>query len=416
MKSKIFISKIKGLVLSLCLLCSHTGLALSSSISDTQLNSLVKEKLDSLVTQIKEAKTIQEAEGTHNLLEQFMHYVHYTDSIHLNKNRNSLCNILKTLYIDDLALIANEIEDPKHKNILSNCLIELNTRLSNYYAYHKQLLYSRFGNLTENKTISPFKVKYKEIDHTLAQQYMTADLLPGEIALTFDDGPHPSNTREILNILDKYGAKATFFSQGSAAVYFPDELREVRDRGHSVGSHSFSHPKMGTLIRKGSMTLNDAKEDITRGHETLYAVMGWVDPFFRFPHADVNADLKKFIKQEQIASFYWNMDSLDWQKTDPSKLIESTIRVINENNFRGILLFHDTKKQTALALPIILEYLKSKDVTLVVFVPQDLNSRVSNPPLVRSSSRYESIESTAREERNRDLLRLRQGINNTELN
>jgi peptidoglycan/xylan/chitin deacetylase (PgdA/CDA1 family) len=184
-------------------------------------------------------------------------------------------------------------------------------------------------------------------------------LAPKEVVLTFDDGPLPRVTDSILETLDRYCTKATFFSVGRMAVAYPEMTREILSRGHTLGTHTWSHPILT------HMTLDRAREQIDSGFAAVaLAAGGPVAPFFRFPGLNDSPALLAHLQQRGIAAFTVDVVSNDSYISDPNRLINYTLQQVEARN-GGILLFHDIKSATARALPTILRKLKADGFSVV---------------------------------------------------
>lgn len=185
-------------------------------------------------------------------------------------------------------------------------------------------------------------------------------LKPKEVVLTFDDGPMPWITKSILDTLDRYCTKATFFSVGQMAIAYPNSVKDVMARGHTMGTHTWSHPL--NLRRLG---VEKAKDQIERGFAAVSMAAGKpIAPFFRFPGLSDSDPLLAHLQSRGVASFTVDVVSNDSYIGDASRLAQYTIRQI-ENRQGGIVLFHDIKAATAKALPTILAALKEKGYTVV---------------------------------------------------
>lgn len=183
---------------------------------------------------------------------------------------------------------------------------------------------------------------------------------PKEVVLTFDDGPMPWITRSILDTLDRFCVKATFFSVGRMAVAYPDTLREITNRGHTLGGHTWSHP-----LNLRRMNVAKALEEIERGFAaTALANRDGVAPFFRFPGLSDSAPLLAALQKRGIATFTVDVVSDDSYIADPKRLTEVTLRRI-EARQGGIILFHDIKSATAKALPGIIAELVRRGYSFV---------------------------------------------------
>jgi peptidoglycan/xylan/chitin deacetylase (PgdA/CDA1 family) len=193
-------------------------------------------------------------------------------------------------------------------------------------------------------------------------------LAPGQIALTFDDGPVPTVTKMILRALDEYSVPATFFQMGANARANPELSKLLVQHGHSVGSHTMNHPHLGQLAE------SLAQEEIIEGHKAVLAATGVGSNFFRFPFGEETPALVDFIQRSHLSSFKWNMEAQDWRFDgaddfyghDLKRLLKAIMAEIDGKG-RGIILMHDLMC-TALVLPDVLNYLRIKDLTVVRFV------------------------------------------------
>lgn len=152
------------------------------------------------------------------------------------------------------------------------------------------------------------------------------------IALTFDDGPHPSQTVRILDILDKYGIKATFFAVGVNAEYYSASLKEAVARGHEIGNHTYSHPKLDKLDGEA------LKSEILRSEKSIYDVCGYKTHLMRPPEGLVGADLKGIARDLGYKVILWDIDTRDWAHTSPSKISQNVIKNVSSGD---IILMHD---------------------------------------------------------------------------
>ena len=187
------------------------------------------------------------------------------------------------------------------------------------------------------------------------QHYKFYDFLkPGEVVLTFDDGPLPTHTVTILKALKKHCVRATFFPVGKLAVGYPGVLKQVADQGHTIGSHTWSHPNLAG--RK--MTPEKAKDQIEEAISGVKLALGTAgSPFFRYPYLRDTPETLKYLASRNIAVFSTDLDSFDFKGGRPSKMIARIMRNLKKRG-KGILLFHDIQPVTARAMPQLLKQLK----------------------------------------------------------
>ncbi len=169
-----------------------------------------------------------------------------------------------------------------------------------------------------------------------------------ELFLTFDDGPTPGVTPEVLKILDDYGAKATFFCLGRNAERHPDLYNAIIERGHAVGNHTYSH-------LKGWKT-NDKEyyDDIVLCGQFIQSML------FRPPYGRITPKQVQKIKKMGYKLILWDVLSRDYDKrVTPEKCLRVVLRKTGKGS---IILFHDSLKtydNLIFALPRVLEHFSS---------------------------------------------------------
>lgn len=183
---------------------------------------------------------------------------------------------------------------------------------------------------------------------------------PKEVVLTFDDGPMPWITKSILDTLDQFCTKATFFSVGQMALAYPQYVKEVLARGHTLGTHTWSHP-----MNIGRLGFEKGKDQIERGIAAVALAAGQpIAPFFRFPGLNDSDPLLNHLQTRGVATFTVDVVSNDSYIASPDKLTQRTLAQVEQRK-GGILLFHDIKASTAKALPEILKQLQVRGFKIV---------------------------------------------------
>lgn len=191
-------------------------------------------------------------------------------------------------------------------------------------------------------------------------------LAPMEVVLTFDDGPIPKTTTPILETLDRFCTKATFFPVGEMAAAYPAQMKEVVRRGHTVGAHTYTHPSNLPRLKGDRATL-----EIERGFAAVALAAGApIAPFFRFPGLNDSDKLLTYLETRDVATLSVDIISNDSFIGNPKRLADRVLGLIDKRK-GGILLFHDIKTATAKALPSILEGLKSRGYSVVHVVAKD---------------------------------------------
>ncbi len=174
------------------------------------------------------------------------------------------------------------------------------------------------------------------------------------IYLTFDDGPAVKYTTQVLNLLDQYDAKATFFELGQNASAHPDLTREVIRRGHAVGSHTWDHADM----RRLSTTALD--HEITTTSSTLEKLTGRPITCLRPPYGALNGTARAEIKRFNLDLQLWNIDPQDWNRPGVAAIVDT---VVGNARSGRVSLMHDgggNRSQSVAALAQILPTLKAK--------------------------------------------------------
>ena len=183
---------------------------------------------------------------------------------------------------------------------------------------------------------------------------------PKEVVLTFDDGPAPAITRSVLATLDAFCTKATFFHVGRMAIAYPSTVKDVLARGHTVGSHTWSHPLSLSRLKPEA-----ARDEIERGFAAIALAAGRpIAPFFRFPGLGDSQQLLSFLQSRGVGTFTVDVISNDSFISSTERLIKTTLERVEQRQ-GGIILFHDIKPQTAKALPVVLKELLARGYKVV---------------------------------------------------
>ena len=197
-----------------------------------------------------------------------------------------------------------------------------------------------------------------------------------KVYLTFDDGPS-ENTEAILEVLDKYKVKATFFVVGKEDESLKPLYKKIVDSGNSIGLHSYSH-KYSSIYK----SLEDFKADFHKIQDYVKSITGVKTVLYRFPGGSSNQvsdvdmqELIHFLEEEGVVYFDWNDATGDASTTQytVTQLVNNAISGLNKDG-DTILLMHDanTKGTTVEALPLIIEKLKAMDVEIV---PIDMSTQ-----------------------------------------
>jgi peptidoglycan-N-acetylglucosamine deacetylase len=189
-----------------------------------------------------------------------------------------------------------------------------------------------------------------------------------EVVLTFDDGPLPPYSSHILDVLAKECVKATFFMVGRMARTYPHLVQRAHAEGHTIGNHSQNHP-----LSFARMRVDQAAREIEDGFTSIRAALeepSSVTHFFRIPG---------LLRQEPVEAYLasrgymtWSVDFMadDWTRIGAGEIVRRALNRL-EARGRGILLLHDIHLKTALALPTLLQELKTRGYKIVHVVEAD---------------------------------------------
>lgn len=216
---------------------------------------------------------------------------------------------------------------------------------------------------TAEQQTTPSDKTAELIAQTRKNEWQGLQLEKGSVLLTFDDGPHPVYTKEILAILERYKVKAIFFqlgqnlgtvTDGHAALTRNEEIeKEILTAGHAIGNHSFTHPFLPKLD----------EDQVQQEIDKTQALLDLIVPddaqrthMFRAPYGARNSMILGEIGERGLRSVLWNVDSLDWSDPVPESIVHRILQEL-EHAGRGIILMHDIHPKTVIALTILLDEL-----------------------------------------------------------
>ena len=179
------------------------------------------------------------------------------------------------------------------------------------------------------------------------------------IALTFDDGPHPRYTVQIIDILKKYGIKATFFFVGQNICNYPDAAKAVADAGHEIGNHTFTHQRVK------SMNESQVLGEMTRCDDMIYSLGEYQTVLFRPPEGAFGEAVEKSAAMLGYSVILWSVDTRDWAHSSPKNIYENVIQNIDGGD---IILMHDYigyNSPTPEALELIIPELQERGFEFV---------------------------------------------------
>ena len=284
-----------------------------------------------------------------------------------------VCTAFEKITNAQLSVFDEEIES---KTLIQlPCHNELISRLNTYYEQQKIELYTHLLSLQNTgvglESVGTPSEKlfggfvYVDTDNTVEVSNLA--LPKGEILLSFDDGPHPTRSALIEDILAKYGVRSNFFAVGNnlkdKSWAYTTLNNAVHNLGFIYGSHSMTHTDP-----LDKMPFAQAQAEINNGHFYMVDATQVDSRFFRFPYGARNAQLKAYLGSIGMTSFLWTMDSLDWQIKNTTDLYANVVKELNREK-RGIMLFHDIHQQTVDILEPLLADLQNAGYTIKLAVP-----------------------------------------------
>ena len=190
--------------------------------------------------------------------------------------------------------------------------------------------------------------------HTLADAgYEDEAPYKGKVALTFDDGPHPVCTPQLLDGLKKRDVKVTFFVTGENVESYPEIVKRASEDGHLIGNHTFHH------VQLTAANSDDFKKEIISTNDIIQEVTGKETSFIRPPYGSWD---KKYEKELNMFPVLWDVDPLDWCSTNVDKIVRSELAGTKENS---ILLMHDSYDSTVTAALQVVDILKAEGYEFV---------------------------------------------------
>ncbi|HNX77746.1 MAG TPA: polysaccharide deacetylase family protein [Candidatus Rifleibacterium sp.] len=178
------------------------------------------------------------------------------------------------------------------------------------------------------------------------------------VVLTFDDGPHPRTTPQVLEILRQRNIKAIFFVLGVQAQKFPELVKQIHDEGHLIGNHSYSHKN---LAQVSSEKMHD---EINRTSRLIESITGRRPAFLRPPYGAMNRNVLRAAKTEGMDIVLWTIDPKDWHSKNELSVLRQVDRQMgfNGGDLRGgAILLHDIYPSTVRALGPMLDRLAANE-------------------------------------------------------
>ena len=177
-----------------------------------------------------------------------------------------------------------------------------------------------------------------------------------KISISFDCAYGADKTLKLLEVLDEYEVKCTFFCVEFWVAKFPDMVKEIVSRGHEIGTHSKTHPKMSTL------SISDIENELSSSVSQIEKLTGQKVTLFRAPFGDYDNEVIETAQKLGLYTIQWDVDSLDWKEVTVNSIVN---RITTKTKSGSIILCHNNGDNTDKALPYVLAGLKQKGFKFV---------------------------------------------------
>jgi peptidoglycan/xylan/chitin deacetylase (PgdA/CDA1 family) len=177
------------------------------------------------------------------------------------------------------------------------------------------------------------------------------------IAITFDDGPHPKYTQQVLELLKKHNAKATFFLIGKQVEENPNLVASIINDGHTIGNHTYSHS-----TNFGFYSTKKVEQELIKTNDLLKLKTGKVLQLFRPAFGVTNPNIAKAVKSLNLTSIGWSQRSLDTTSLSEDAVVNRVTKTLMPGD---VILLHDTSEKSVVVLERLLLFLKTKDLKSV---------------------------------------------------
>lgn len=297
------------------------------------------------------------------------------------------CEALRDVEGREILIWEDEVTDEKNAALFSPCLPQLSEKIKEVRT-GDLLAWKKLGYLDPAATAEfpQFQTVIDERELKTGVNLFKGDLKPMQVQLTFDDGPSPEVTPRVLATLKAFNAKALFFECGKNITKYPEWSKQVAAQGHGLANHSWNHPYMGkleacTTESCRSNWINEEKgfKEFLDTHRLLKKVVGWVNPFIRFPYGATTPTLTAWMKAAPVTMFFWSADSNDWKMSLTDEQVMNNALESLRKSKGGIVLFHDVHTRTADLLPEFLRKLHAEGFQLALIQPKDKSLNTEHP-------------------------------------
>jgi peptidoglycan/xylan/chitin deacetylase (PgdA/CDA1 family) len=218
---------------------------------------------------------------------------------------------------------------------------------------------SRFRGVIALAAAGLFAAASTAVLETSAQGAAQADCANGYVGLTFDDGPNPGNTNNLLNALRNAGVRATLFNTGQNAAANPGLVAAEAAAGMWIANHSYTHPHMLNLSQA------QMSSELSRTQSAIQNGGGGTPKLFRPPYGETNGTLQSAASALGLRTLTWDVDSQDWNGASTAQIVQAASRLTNGQT----ILMHDQYATTIAAIPQIVSGLTSRGLCAGMISP-----------------------------------------------
>ncbi len=229
-----------------------------------------------------------------------------------------------------------------------------------YSVIEKELVKKKIKVLKSEGLIDPIYPSETEAGNVTGFEYPDKTW-----SLTFDDGPDITNTPKVLQTLISHDLKATFFIVGNSLNIWPQISEQVKKENMEMASHSYTHMALSQA------TAEQLQKEVKGAKDLIEKKLSVDVHLMRLPYGDAvyNILVRRELAKNHLIHVYWNIDSIDWNDPNPDSVflrVKNTIEAMIRSGKKdaGIILFHDRKAVTAKASGMVMDYLKSRQVSI----------------------------------------------------
>lgn len=304
---------------------------------------IYKKKLDEArkaKDQAYDSRKVSDINQAHKLIDR----LHNKDKTSLNSSMNQL-----TKYLSDIDKVS-KIVAKEHEKISDEGIKKSKEGLKllhdPYEKSDKEILEKQ---INADKQVLTERQKEAERITSIQNHYANKKL----VALTFDDGPNPNTTPQLLKTLTYAQVPATFFALGKQAQAYPKIIKEEAERGNEVASHTWDHKDLVTL------SPDQQKEEIESANKLINQITGKDVTLFRPPYGSYN---KTVLSQTNLSAVNWSVDTNDWRYHTSAPVVQNVLTYAHDG---AIILMHDIHQWSVDAVPEIIQDLKAQGYTFV---------------------------------------------------